>query len=62
MYLILERVLYIAAETYGRPFLDVIQNIFQIRVQLLNRVRVAGMERHRDHRADLIQIDRDHAS
>ncbi len=36
------------------------QNILQVRVQLVDRISVARVERHGDHRADFREIDADH--
>ena len=60
LYLILQMILHCTIQAHQSPLLRLVQNIHQIRVKLLDGISIAGMERHRDHRAHLVQVNLDH--
>ena len=51
--LILERIVHRAVQADKRLLLYIVENVLQVRVQLVDGVHIARMERHGDHWPDL---------
>ena len=51
--LVLKGVVHRAVQAHQRLLLYIVENIFQVCIYLVDRVYIARMERHRDHRLDL---------
>ena len=60
-YLILQGIFHRAVKAYRRPLLHFMEDILQIGIHFFNSIRIAGMERHGDHRFYRRQIHADHA-
>ena len=61
LYLVLQMIFHRAVKAYLRALLGLVQNIHKVRIQFFDRIGIAGMEGHSDHRADLGQIDLNHS-
>ena len=59
-YLIGQLIIHRTVKRYFRFLFNIMQDVFKICVYFIDRIRVARMERHRDHRFDLRQIHFDH--
>ena len=61
MNLVFQRKRNLAVQRYLRAFFHIVQDIHQVLIQFFNRIRVAGMEGHGDHRTDLVQLYHHHS-
>ena len=59
--LILKRIIHSAIQAHKSLLLNIMQNILQICIQLIDRIYIAWMERHCDHRLDLTQVHINHS-
>ena len=52
-YFIFQCEVYFTVQTYQRTFFYIVKHIFQVCIYFINRICIAWMERHCDHRSDL---------